>query len=100
MQKGRSTIALLLGILPLLSSCAAIGIGYGGDNAYNAAFRIKIEDTTMLTPDEQVRLNQIKIIESVEGLNSVPHGEIVGLSCKLKSPCWFSSGLGGQYSTN
>lgn len=100
MQKGRSTIALVLGILPLLSSCAAVGLGYGGDAAYNAAFRTKIEDASKFTPDEQVRLNQIKIIESVEGLDSVPHGEVVGLSCRLKSPCWFSSGLGGQYSTN
>lgn len=83
MPTGRLTIRLLLGILPMLSGCASIGIGYGGDSAYNAAFRTKIEDASKLTPNEQVRLKEIKIIASVEGLNSVPRGEVVGLSCKL-----------------
>ena len=81
--RATSTIALLLGILPFLSGCAALAIGYGGDAAYSAAYRVKIEDATKLPPDEQARLKEIKIIESVEGLNTISRGEVAGLSCKL-----------------
>ena len=76
-------VTLLLDILLSISGCASIGSAYGVEGAYNAAFRTKIEDASKLPEEEQVRLKEVKFIESAAGLNSPPKGEVVGLSCKL-----------------
>lgn len=76
-------MVLLLGIPPVLSGCASVGIAYGGESAYNAAFREKIEETSKLPEAEQGRLKQIKFIESAEGQGGTAKGEVVGLACKL-----------------
>ena len=70
-------------ILPLVSGCASIGAAYGGESAYNAAFRVKIEETSKLPEDERIRLKQISFVDSAAGLNGTPKGEVVGLACKL-----------------
>jgi hypothetical protein len=68
---------------PLLSGCASIGAAYGAESAYNAAFRTKIEDASKLPEDDQVRLKQVKFIESAVDSNGTPKGQVVGLACKL-----------------
>ena len=76
-------ITVFLCMLPMLSGCASIGAAYGGEAVYNAAFRIKIEDASKLPVDEQVKLKEVKFIDSAQSLDSVSKGEVVGLSCKL-----------------
>ncbi|WP_124540332.1 hypothetical protein [Piscinibacter terrae] len=69
--------------IPLfVSGCASIGTSYGVEGAYNAALRTKIEDVSKLPEQEQLRLREVKFIEST-GLASIPKGEVVGLACKL-----------------
>jgi hypothetical protein len=70
-------------ILLLLSGCASIGAAYGGEAAYNAMFRTKIEDASKLLADDQQKLKQVKFIDSTEGIDTTPKGQVVGLSCKL-----------------
>jgi hypothetical protein len=70
-------------LLPAISGCASVGIGYGGEAAYNAAFRDKITDASKLPAEEQNKLQQVKVIESASGVEGTPKGEVVGLACKL-----------------
>jgi hypothetical protein len=76
-------IVLLLSAPQLLTGCASIGIAYGGESAYNAAFRTKIEDLSKLSEEDQARLKQASFIESSSGLDLTPKGEVIGLACKL-----------------
>ena len=85
MQPIRTTskVALSLGLLALLSGCASINTAYVVDAAYNAEFRVKIDDASKLPEQDQSRLKQIKFIESAVPLAGTAMGQVVGLSCKL-----------------
>ena len=66
----------------VVSGCASIGASYGAESVYNAAFRTKIEDVSTKTPDEQVRVRQVKFVDANADLIT-SKGKVVGLSCKL-----------------
>jgi hypothetical protein len=70
-------------VVPLLSGCAAIGAAYGGETAYNAAFRTKIEDPSKLSAIDQLKLKEVKFIGSADSIGGNPKGEVIGLACKL-----------------
>jgi hypothetical protein len=70
-------------LLPGLTGCAVVGLGYGGDAAYSAAFREKIVEAASLSADEQSRLQQVRVVDSAQGIEGAPKGEVVGLACKL-----------------
>lgn len=76
-------LALLAGLAPLCVGCASVGMAYGGEAAYNAAFREKITDTSTLSAEERGRLQEVRVLESAEELDGTPKGEVVGLACKL-----------------
>lgn len=78
-----SKIAVAVAFLPAFSGCASIGIAFGAEAGYNAAFREKISDASKLSSEEQSRLVQVKVVESAAGLEGTPKGEVVGLACKL-----------------
>ncbi len=76
-------LAAVTALLPLFCGCASIGTGYGAEAAYNSAFREKISDGSKLSAEEQMRLQQVRLIEATDGIVGTPKGEVVGLSCKL-----------------
>ena len=75
-----AAVALLLSAI---SGCASIGVSYGGEAAYNAAFRERITDVSKLSEEEQRRLRQVRVLESAPGAEGTARGEVVGLACKL-----------------
>jgi hypothetical protein len=57
----RTTLALPLAslslcIAPVVSACASIGVSYGIESAYNAAFRTKIEDVSKKSTEDQLNI--------------------------------------------
>jgi hypothetical protein len=58
-------------------------MAYGTEAAYNAAFRERIVEPSVLSPEEQSRLQQVRFIDSAAGTGGTPKGEVVGLACKL-----------------
>jgi hypothetical protein len=78
---GLTSAAMML--LPVVSGCASIGVGYSGEAAYNAAFREKIVDVTKLNAEELDKLQHVQLVESGQAIEGAPKGEVVGLACKL-----------------
>ena len=70
-------------LAPTVTGCASIGAAYGGEAAYNAAFREKVVDASTLSTQELARLQQVKVFDAGPGPEATPTGEVVGLSCKL-----------------
>lgn len=78
---GKAVVVVMLA--PMVTGCASIGVAYGGEAAYNAAFRATIVDASTLTAQEQARLQQVQVFDARPGLEGKQAGEVVGLSCKL-----------------
>jgi hypothetical protein len=72
-----------IGIAALTSGCASIGASIGVEAGYNAAFRAKIEDISKKPIEDQIKTQQVRILDESPDLAVQPKGQVVGLSCKL-----------------
>jgi hypothetical protein len=74
---------VIAGLGVLLSGCAALGSSMGADALYSAAFRIKIEDASKLSPAELDSARSVRVLAAGHGLEVTDLGPVVGLACKL-----------------
>ena len=77
-----AALAVILSCCSQFSGCAVVA-GLAADGVYAAAFRTTIVDLSKLSPQDQDKVNSVKILAAADAPPHSAKGSVKGFACKL-----------------